>query len=405
MMTSYPQSIAVSRQCCAIANIGSSWDECWNQLLAGRRAFSRGADLIAGWPDSPPLAAITTFPGQAGPPPYARRTDWLARLVGEQMRAPVDDLAHAHPAATLSLIVATSHGNPGPLSAIADAEHARVDRSKITQALWEGLVVDKLVREVNAGLGRELPGVTISGACASSLVAISYAADRIGAGLSDAVLVVAIDTLSRVASVGFDNIGAMSRLGCRPYDKRRDGTTVGEGAAAVLMARPELLPREDRWGAVAGTAVHCDAGHMVEPSPAGMSRVMQGALQQARLLPVDVQGVFWHGTGTRQNDKTEAEASRMVFGERSPPCTSTKGSLGHTMGASGMFNVLAACEALSRGVLPHIAGTDDPEYGNLDLVLHQPRPVASGPMLVTALGFGGINAAVTLLPQETSAWA
>ncbi|WP_454690620.1 beta-ketoacyl synthase N-terminal-like domain-containing protein [Achromobacter aloeverae] len=398
MTQPYPQPIALARQCCAISNIGASWPECWRNLLAGERVFSRGADLIPGWPDSPPLAAILKFPGLEGQPPFARRTDILARIVGRQMRAALDRLAGEHPAAALSLIVATSHGNPGPLSDIADAHHAGKDLSTMAAPLWEGLVADNLVKEVNAGLARELPGVTISGACASSLVAISHAADRIGAGLADAVLIVAIDTLSRVASVGFDNIGAMSRQGCRPYDRLRDGTTVGEGVVAILLARDGLLPPQDVVGRVIGTAVYCDAGHLVEPSPIGMSRVMQGAMQQAGLLPRDVRGIFWHGTGTRQNDKTEAEAARIVFGDLSPPCTSTKGSLGHTMGASGAFNVLAACEAMAQGTLPHVVGATDPEYGNLDLVLHRPRPVAAGPMLVTALGFGGINAAVAIAP-------
>jgi 3-oxoacyl-[acyl-carrier-protein] synthase II len=270
--------------------------------------------------------------------------------------------------------------------------------SAIGAAIWEGVVVDNLVREVNAGLGRELPGVTMSAACASSLVAVSYAADRINANLSDAVLVVAIDTLSRVASVGFNNIGAMSQQGCRPYDRQRDGTTVGEGAVAMFLSKGGLFAERDVWGLIAGTSVFCDAAHMVEPNPIGVASVVQSALQQALLQPSDVRGIFWHGTGTRQNDKTEASVAKIVFGDEPPLCTSTKGALGHTMGASGGFNVLAACEAIRQKIMPHVVGTHDPEYENLNLVLNQPRPVTPGPMLVTALGFGGINAAVVILP-------
>ncbi|MBB5393825.1 MULTISPECIES: beta-ketoacyl synthase N-terminal-like domain-containing protein [unclassified Herbaspirillum] len=400
MIKNYQQSIAISQQCCAIANIGNTWAECWEALLAGRRIFSQGSAIIPGWPDSPPLSAILNFPGLDEQPPFSQRTDILARIVGQQMRATIDQFLTTHPSATLSLLVATSHGNPGPLSEIANVHCAGGEMSMIDSSTWKGIVEDNLIKEINTSLGRELPGVTISAACASSLVAISYASDRINANLCDAVLVVAIDTLSRVASVGFNNIGAMSQQGCRPYDKQRDGTTVGEGAVAMFLSRENLLPEQDVYGLIAGTSIFCDATHMVEPNSSGIAIVIQSALQQAQLQPSDIHGIFWHGTGTRQNDKTEASAAQIVFGNRSPLCTSTKGSLGHTMGASGAFNVLAACEAIRQKILPHIVGTHDPEYDNLHLTLNTPHPITSGPILVTALGFGGINAAMTILPPK-----
>jgi len=401
MIEPYKNPISISKHCCAIANIGSTWEECWNSLLQGRRVFSNGADLIPNWPDGPPLAAILNFPGVDGQPPFIRRTGMLANIVGRQMRATVDDLLAGDPQIRLSLMLATSHGDPGPLSEIVDSRHAQVADGAIPASTWEGVVVDNLVKEVNAGLGRSLPGTTMSAACASCLVALSYAADRINAGLSDAVLLVAIDTLSRVASAGFNNIGAMSRNGCRPYDADRDGTTVGEGAIAMLLTREGLIAAQDVLGLVSGTSVFCDAAHMVEPNPVGVASVVQTAIQQAGLAPADVRGIFWHGTGTRQNDKTEAAVARIVFGDASPLCTSTKGSLGHTMGASAGFNVLAACEANRQRLFPHVAGTANSEYANMTLALDRPREVEPGPMLVTALGFGGINAAAIILPAET----
>lgn len=395
-----PKPIALSRQCFAIANIGASWNECWNMLIEGRSVFSNAADIVPGWPQCPPVAAITKFPGLDGQPPFSQRTEVLARIAGRHMRDAVEGFQARNPSAILSLIVASSHGNPGPLSELADAYCAGRDLSTMDPSIWEGILVDHLVREVNTGLGRELPGITMSAACASSLVALSHAADRIGAGLCDAVLVVVMDTLSRVGSVGFNNIGAMSQHGCRPYDRQRDGTTVGEGAVAMLLSREGLLAQNEVGGLIAGTSVFCDAAHMVEPDPMGVVSVIQGALAQSSLRPCDLRGIFWHGTGTRQNDKTEAAVAKIVFGERSPACTSTKGSLGHTMGASGGFNVLAACETNRRAIMPHVVGTRDPEYDNLALVLDRPSRVDPGPMLVTALGFGGINAAVVILPPE-----
>lgn len=400
MIEQYREEIAIARPCYAIANIGHSWPACWQALLAGQRNFVAGKDILGAWPDTPPLSAITVFPGLPGQPAYEYRARTLATVVGQQMKAAVDAFCAHQPQARLTLMVASSHFDPGPLSAVIDHQHAQRADADIAAATWEGVLSVRLAEAINAGLERQLPGIDVSAACASSLVALSYAADRINAGLCDAVLLVGIDVLSRVASVGFSNLGAMSERGCTPYDVERDGTTVGEGAVAMLVARRSLLAHCGVQGIVAGTATNCDAAHMVEPNPQGVSQAVFAALEQARLQASDVRAIFWHGTGTRQNDKTEAAVAQLVFGERSPPCTSTKGSLGHTMGASSGFNVLAACEANRQQVLPHVAGTTRPEYANLSLVLGQPQAIEPGPMLITALGFGGINAAAVIFPVQ-----
>jgi 3-oxoacyl-[acyl-carrier-protein] synthase II len=365
--------------------------------MEGKRIFSRGIDIIPDWPDTPPLSAILKWEGMDGQPPFSRRTYTLARLVGSEMKQSIDALFERDASARVSMLIATSHGDAGPLSRIIDSQHADKNEEIISNEIWEGVLIDNLINAANEGLERNLTATTISAACASSLVAISYAADRINAGLCDAVLIIAVDTLSRVASVGFRNIGASTEKGCRPFDRLRDGTTVGEGAIAIILAKQQLLPASEIAGYIGGTSVFCDAAHMVEPNPVGVASVVKDAISRAELEVSDISGIFWHGTGTRQNDKIEAAASEMVFGKKSPPCTSTKGSLGHTMGASAGFNVLAACEANTQGFFPHVAGTNEPEYPNLDLVIGEPRKIDSGPMLVSALGFGGINAAVVIL--------
>lgn len=398
MIEEYREGIAIARQCYAIANIGSSWPACWNALLAGDRVFTYGKDIFDNWPDTPPVAAILNFPGMDGQPAYESRATVLATLVGRQMKGAVDAFSLSHPEARLSLMIASSHFDPGPLSTVVDRQYADSGNDGVSSTTWEGLLADRMADAVNAGLERQLLGIGLSAACASSLVALSYAADRINAGLCDAVLLVGIDVLSRVASAGFSNIGATSEHGCTPYDTARDGTTVGEGAVAMLLARRSLLEKSEIQGIIAGTATYCDAAHMVEPNPQGVSKAVFAALEQARLQPSDIRAIFWHGTGTRQNDKTEAAVAQLVFGDKSPLCTSTKGALGHTMGASGGFNVLAACEANQQGLLPHVAGTANPEYPNLSLVLEKPKTIEPGPMLITALGFGGINAATVIYP-------
>ncbi|MBK6616484.1 beta-ketoacyl synthase N-terminal-like domain-containing protein [Ottowia sp.] len=393
--------IDIGKACCAISNLGSNWDQCWEGLLQARRPFSVGSDVIPDWPVCPPISAILNFGHHDGQPAFSQRFAVLAECVGIEMKPVIDALLARSPELRISIIIASSAGDPGALSALVDAEFSPKGPSEpITGEVLTGLLGGDWAAPLNKALGRTFQAVGVFGACASSLVGMSYTADRINAGLSDVVLLVAMDTLSRFASIGFTNIGANAAGGSIPYDKARDGTTVGEGAICLLLARNGVLEAADVMGRVAGTAVYCDAAHMVEPNPVGVASVVTGAIEQAGLGAADIKGVYWHGTGTRQNDKTEAAVSSIVFGAMSPPCTSTKGSLGHTMGASGGFNLLSACKSFETGLMPPVAGTKDPEYDNLDLVLGQPREIALGPILVTALGFGGINSAAILLPPN-----
>lgn len=399
MPKKYSAPIDIARGCAAMANLGSTWEACWQGLMDGRRPFSIGSDVIPEWPESPRVAAILDFGHFNGQPLFSERFPELLRCVGLDLKTTVDNFYSRNPGARVTVMFASSAGDPGPMSAMVDAQFRADGPSEaITPAILSSYLGSAWSEPLNAALGRKLGSVFVYAACASSLVAISYACDRINAGLCDAVIVVAIDTLSRLASVGFMQVGANAAAGAMPYDKSRTGTTVGEGAVGLLLARPGLLAAKQVAGHVAGTAVYCDAQHMVEPNPQGVANVVRDALSQADVDSDEVCGIYWHGTGTRQNDKTEAAVSTLVFGERSPPSTSTKGALGHTMGASGGFNVLAACRTHDTGLMPHVAGTTEPEYDNLDLVLREPRAIERGPILITALGFGGINAATVITP-------
>ncbi len=405
MTKPYHRSIDIGRSCSAISNLGSTWGQCWRGLLEGRRPFTHGPQIVAEWPDTPPVAGILDFGHFDGQPPFSARFSELIRCVASDLRNEVGTLVSLKPALRVCVLIASSGGDPGPLSALVDAAFRKAGPSEpVTNDMLIAMLGGGWNQIVQEGLGHRLPVSCMFGACASALVAVSHASDKINAGLADVVIVIALDTLARLASVGFLGVGANSTRGAAPYDEARDGTTVGEGAAGMILARQGVLSAGQVIGQVAGTAVYCDAGHLVEPNPNGVAKVAQDALDQAGIDPQQVSGIYWHGTGTRQNDKTEAAVSSLVFGDLSPPCTSTKGALGHTMGASGAFNILAACMTLETGLMPPVAGTQTPEYDNLDLVLGTPRSIQSGPILITALGFGGINAATVIVPavQEVS---
>lgn len=401
MLKSKQRQVHLARACAAMTNQGPTWGDCWRGLLAGNRPFTDLNRLLPSWPESPPASAILDFGHLGGQPPFSKRYTEMLRAAGMDLRPKLDELFIRHRKLRVSTLVASSAGDPGPLAAMVDHDVAphlasepmtRELRSMVLRAFDPAVLGD--------ALGRELPTAGVFGACASSLVAVSHAADRIRAGLDDVVLVIALDSVSRFACVGFGKIGANSKEGCTPYDRNRDGTTVGEGVVGLILAREGILQPSEIAAHIEGTSVNCDATHLVEPNPEGVAGVVRDALVRSDLRPDEIKGIYWHGTGTRQNDKTESAVASLVFGDLSPPCTSTKGALGHTMGASGGFNVLAAGMTFETGLMPHVAGTTDAEYPNLDLVLGAPRQLERGPVLVTALGFGGINAAVVLQPPE-----
>jgi 3-oxoacyl-[acyl-carrier-protein] synthase II len=172
--------------------------------------------------------------------------------------------------------------------------------------------------------------------------------------------------------------------------------TVGEAGVGFIVSRAEVGVAWDFPVEIAGYGLNCNAHHMVEPSRSGVIKAVNDALIQARVTPEEISAVYWHGTGTIQNDLTEAEVARAIFQERSPPCTTTKGTLGHTMGASSGLNMAAACNTLLTGLLPPVGGLQSSAFPWLDLVVDKPRVVKRGPILIVALGFGGINAAIVL---------
>lgn len=247
-------------------------------------------------------------------------------------------------------------------------------------------------RLLAARLGLHGPQATHSEACAAAACALGEAQDWLRLGLCEAALVVGSDALTRLTTAGFASLQVVDPAGCRPFTAERAGMNLGEGAAALLLeteaharargARP--LGRLTGWGLAA------DAHHATAPHPEGT--YLEAALRAA-LTSAGRSGVDWvhaHGTGTRDNDAVEAATIGRVLG--AVPFSGTKRVTGHTMGAAGLFGVVAACRALSRQELPVSAGT---ELGTpLGAVVRASMPGRIDAAAVTCLAFGGVNAAL-----------
>jgi 3-oxoacyl-[acyl-carrier-protein] synthase II len=264
-------------------------------------------------------------------------------------------------------------------------------------------------------MGWSGPNLCITTACAAGAHAIGEGARLIGEGAADMVLAGGAESaINPMVIVGFARLGALStrndqpEQASRPFDRRRDGFVLGEGAAfTVLESLERALARRARiYGEVVGYGRNCDAHHITMPSPHGAMAVacMRLALDDAGLDASAIGHINAHGTSTEVNDAIEAEAIRTVFSVRTPPVTSTKGTIGHLNGAAGAAEVVASLVALGHGVVPPIANLEEPgaDVAHVDLVAHTPRTGCYGPVLTNSFGFGGHNASLILALVEGS---
>ena len=258
---------------------------------------------------------------------------------------------------------------------------------------------------VSMRLGWRGPSEVICTACAAGTHAIAAAARLVATGRCDVVVGGGSEaSMHPVALAAFANMTALSTSGnSRPFDARRDGFVMTEGAAALVL---EDWDRATARGAtiyaeLAGAASTADAFHITAPSPDGSGAVacMELALADAEIEAADVGHINAHGTSTPLNDLAEARAITKVFGEPGPLVTSTKGVTGHGLAAAGAIEAVAAVLTLHRSTIPPTAGyaEPDPEI-TLQVVHGAPRPWEPAAVLSNSFGFGGHNGCLVLLP-------
>jgi 3-oxoacyl-[acyl-carrier-protein] synthase II len=249
-------------------------------------------------------------------------------------------------------------------------------------------------------LGLSDPGVNVNSACASSTMAVARAAAMIGSGRADAVIVVCVDLVSEFVFSGFSSLQALDPAGCRPFDRNRNGLSLGEGGAALLMMSAEKARREGvrGIGSVVGWGAANDAAHVTAPARDGRGLIqsVRLALGKASIGPDDIAAINAHGTGTVYNDEMEVTAFEAVFGSRRIPLNSIKGAIGHTLGAAGGIEVAVGVRSLADGTLPPTAGFAEPMELRGFPVSPFPQPIDGAYLLSTNSGFGGINAALVL---------
>ncbi len=241
-------------------------------------------------------------------------------------------------------------------------------------------------------------------ACASGAHAIGEAWREIAEGRVDWMIAGGTESvILPLVLAGFASMHALSTRNdeparaCRPFDRARDGFVMGEGAGLLVLESAEhAAARGARVRAeLLGYAATGDAHHVAAPPEDGhgAERCMREALASAALEPDAVGYVNAHGTGTPAGDRIEADAIRRVFGEHGPAVSSTKGTMGHLLGAAGGVEALLCVRALETETLPPTLNLDDPDPDcHLDHVAGKPRRARIGVAASNSFGFGGYNA-------------
>jgi len=253
-------------------------------------------------------------------------------------------------------------------------------------------------------LGIHGPGFSVASACATGSHAIGEAKRMIERGDVDVVLAGGTEAaLTGLCLAAFKRMGALSREGMsRPFDVRRDGFVMGEGAGVLVLERAEHAAARGAtvYGRIVGYGASNDAFHITQPAEdgRGAADAMRAALADAGASVADAGYLNAHGTGTPFNDKIETTAVHAVFNGGAPPVSSTKSNIGHLLGAAGAVEALACVEAIRRGVLPPTVNLEQPDPEcDLDHVAGAPRE-ANGIELAlsNSFGFGGQNACLAV---------
>ncbi len=382
-----PLPITASTVCCAL---GDTRAQLLDALLAGRSGLRAPSMAL------PFQTAVGEIAGDFEPLPSDLHA-WdtrQTRLAAHLLRDLTPDLARVRARwgdKRIGLFIGTS--TAGILH--SEAAHAAwletgklpVDYDFAKQHAYDGVLT--VLRHLTGIAG---PGYVVSTACSSSAKVLAAAKRLIEADIIDAAVVGGIDTLCQTTLRGFHGLGVLSQTPCRPFGAGRDGISIGEGGALLLVER-----QGDARALLLSVGESSDAHHVSAPHPEGIGAelAMQFALDLAGLQPDAVGHINAHGTATPLNDAAEGAAISRLFGS-DVPVISTKGYVGHLLGAAGAIEAVIGMLVLEEGFIPASLGVtpQDPE-----IAIHVPAQLLRQrctTVLSNSFAFGGNNTCVAL---------
>jgi 3-oxoacyl-[acyl-carrier-protein] synthase II len=383
-----------------VTALGLGWTLNAEGFRAGRRAF-RPVTLFDVSRQRVKIAAEVDLPRNLPATQLNRRQ--LARLdrAGKMLLLAAHEAwqqAGWQAAENLPLVLGTTAGGMtlGEAYYRQAVQQPQRHRGQATRAIQYQAQVQ--ARMVFDALGCSGPTTIISSACASGGNAIGHAFDLIRGGQAERVMAGGYDALGELVFSGFDSLQALSPTVCRPFDARRDGLALGEGAAVINLETLESARRggAEILGEVIGYGTSIDRHHLTQPHPQGSttSTVMKQACANARVTPAEIDYINAHGTGTLLNDSSEAHAISEWAGRRAAtlPVSSTKASIGHLLGGAGAVEAVVCLMTLREQWLPPEIEFETPDPACKFPIVQKPQDARVNLVLSNSFGFGGVNA-------------
>lgn len=395
----------------AITALGATAAETWERVVRGDRSFKPISVFPADDYRVRLVAEVPDLPHSGGS--EFSRTSELALRAAKEAFASAGFVAGS-PADRIGLVVGGSTAGMSQTEntlAVLISPEGEVDAVAHEEALRRILThplsapTDRIVHE----LGPFTRIRSLSTACSSGANALLVGATWLELGLVDVVLCGAADALCRVTLSGFNALGATDPEGARPFDRRRRGLTLGEGAGFVVLERAAHAAARGKKAvcSLLGWGTRAEAHHITNPEPTGVapSSAMLAALGRADLGPGDIDYVNAHGTGTPLNDPMEARALARVFGDDVGriPVSSQKGQLGHTLAAAGAIEAVLTALAIDNCLLPPTGGLTDPDPECPLALVKTAESRTIRAALSSSFGFGGMDAVVVLGNRDARA--
>ncbi|MEY2509388.1 MAG: 3-oxoacyl-[acyl-carrier-protein] synthase [Verrucomicrobiota bacterium] len=271
--------------------------------------------------------------------------------------------------------------------------------SRQAPSLIANYMPQKPVMDAQEAFGIGAPCQVIANACASGTNAIGHAFNCVRSGRYQRILTGGYDAISELVFVGFDSLQASTPDRCRPFDSERSGMVLGEGAAVLALENLEAARNRGATilAEVIGYGISTDNFHLTQPDPTGSGarRAMEAALQSAGISPGEIDYINAHGTATPFNDAAEGKAIAELF--NGVPVSSTKGMMGHSLGAAGAIEAVIGILALQNQLLPPNINFRHGDAGmDLNIIANSARTGSVSTVLSNSFGFGGTNASIIM---------
>jgi 3-oxoacyl-[acyl-carrier-protein] synthase II len=398
----------------AVTPLGNTVDALWNALLKGECGIDKITSFDATGYDTQIAAEVKNFdPAPAFPSPKeVRRSDRFVQFgVYAGHQALLDSGLDLEKVNRDEVGVMIGSGIGG-LTTTAEQHKILLDRgpNRVSPFMIPMLILNMASGMFSMFYKLRGPNVATCSACSTSTHAIGEAWRTIKMGAADVMFAGGAEaTVVPLGISGFCAMKAMStrndepKKASRPFDAARDGFVMGEGAGVVVLEEYEHAKRRGAriYCELSGYGNTADANHMTAPAPEGegAARCMKAALKVAGMQQNEISYINAHGTATPQGDVAETQAIKSVFGEhaRKLVVTSTKGAIGHMLGAAGAVESIICVKAIQNNIVPPTINLENPDPEcDLDYAPHQAREMQVNAILNNSFGFGGHNATVLM---------